>query len=92
MDLDGYVEHFRARVLQDAFNEAKSSYWLRRAQQFEDARPGIGDFHGNQTTDQLRARWYELTGIATACRNRASGSLFSDGIEPDVIEPVRGAA
>lgn len=29
------VEHFRARVLQDAFNEALGAYWLRRAESFE---------------------------------------------------------
>lgn len=29
-----YVEHFRARVLQDALNEAMPRYWLRRAEQF----------------------------------------------------------
>jgi hypothetical protein len=32
--LDEYVEHFRARVLQDALNEATATYWLRRAEQF----------------------------------------------------------
>lgn len=34
MQLSEYVEHFRHRVLQDALNEATSSYWLRRADQF----------------------------------------------------------
>lgn len=33
LDLD--VEHFRARVLQDALAEATSSYWLRRAVELE---------------------------------------------------------
>lgn len=36
---DDELAHFRARVIQDAINEATASYWLRRAQQFEDARP-----------------------------------------------------
>ncbi len=34
MDLNEYVEHFRARVLQDAFNEATAAYWTRRAEKF----------------------------------------------------------
>lgn len=33
-DLPEYVEHFRARVLQDALTEATAAYWLRRAEQF----------------------------------------------------------
>jgi len=34
MDLAEHVAHFRARVLQDALNEATSSYWLSRAETF----------------------------------------------------------
>jgi hypothetical protein len=33
-DLTEYLEHFRKRVLQDAFAEATSSYWLRRSRAF----------------------------------------------------------
>lgn len=33
-DLSEYVEHFRARVLQDALAEATAAYWTRRADQF----------------------------------------------------------
>lgn len=35
IQLADYVEHFRARVLQDALAEATSSYWLRRAEAFD---------------------------------------------------------
>ena len=34
LDLAGYVDHVRARVLQDALTEAMRSYWLRRADSF----------------------------------------------------------
>lgn len=34
MDLARYVEHFRRRVVQDAYAEACSHYWRRRAEQF----------------------------------------------------------
>ncbi len=30
-----HIEHFRARVLQDALLEATANYWLRRAKTFE---------------------------------------------------------
>lgn len=33
--LADYVDHFRARVLQDAIAEATASYWLRRAATFD---------------------------------------------------------
>ncbi len=32
------VEHFRARVMQDALTEATSGYWQRRADDFDAAR------------------------------------------------------
>ncbi len=34
-DLTAYIEHFRARVLQDALAEATANYWIRRAETFE---------------------------------------------------------
>lgn len=33
-ELSEYLEHFRARVLQDALNEATASHWRRRAATF----------------------------------------------------------
>ena len=35
------IEHFRARVLQDALTEATATYWLRRAQDFERVAEGV---------------------------------------------------
>lgn len=90
--VEEYVEHFRARVLQDALNEATSRYCLRRAAQFEWARPALGDFTGTATDIERRAKWHELTGIARACRNRAAVSLIQDGIEPEVFVALREAS
>lgn len=81
--VEEYVEHFRARVLQDALNEGLSRHWLRRAEDFENARPRLDDFHGEATTDQLRAKWHELTLVANACRARAQVAPLDD-IHPDV--------
>lgn len=79
LDLAEYVEHFRARVLQDALTEALRSTWLRRAEAFEAARhrPGI-DFPGTATVEQLRAKWLELTEKSAGCRNHARICIFQD--------------
>ena len=75
-DLD--LEHFTRRVILDAFNEATSQWWLRRAATFEDCRPRPGEFRGQQTPEQLRAKWLELTAVADACRARAGVCEPSD--------------
>jgi hypothetical protein len=41
---DAYLQHFRARVLQDALTEATAEYWEYRAQQLEDAIPPAGHY------------------------------------------------
>jgi DNA-binding GntR family transcriptional regulator len=61
--------HFLARILQDALTEALPAYWRHRAQQLEDAAPKLGEFHGNATPEELRARWIETA--AQACRRHA---------------------
>lgn len=84
---DDDIAHFQARVIQDAMNEATPSYWLRRARQFEDARPDPARDHNGGPVDfdtgtparqpdldDLRRRWLALTEIAQACRNRAAVS------------------
>ncbi len=73
--LGDYVEHFRIRVVQDAFAEATAAYWLRLAAQFEWARPTPTDFAGNAAVTQLRAKWHELGEVADACRCRAAVSI-----------------
>ncbi len=71
-----HVEHFQRRLIADALAEATSDYWGRRAEAFEWARPSLADFPGGATLDQRRAKWRELTEVATACRNRAAVSLL----------------
>lgn len=91
-DLAQYVEHFRARVLQDALNEATASYWIRRAEAFDAAchRPGI-DYAGKASLDDLREQWVRATVTAVACRHRASVALLQV-VEPEVVEAIREAA
>lgn len=48
------VEHFRARVLQDALNEATIGYWLGRARDLAKALHRPGDHPGQRTPEQLQ--------------------------------------
>jgi hypothetical protein len=50
------LEHFRARVLQDALNEATVSYWLQRAKDLADVLSRPGDFTGHATPEQVAGR------------------------------------
>lgn len=50
------LEHFRARVLQDALDQATVDYWLRRATDLAKALPRPGDFLGNSTPAERAAR------------------------------------
>jgi hypothetical protein len=69
----GYIDfdHFRARILQDALSEATAQYWLRRAQQFEDAAPREGDYHGNASREELLDAWERCKATELACRGQA---------------------
>ena len=86
-----YVDHFRARVVQDALTEAMRSYWLRRAAAFEAARyrPGI-DYPGLATIEEHRAKWRQLTEKAAACRAHATICLFDDTAA--IAEHLKAAA
>lgn len=78
-----YLQNFRRRVIQDAFNEATASYWRRRAATFEWARPRPpsnqrGGWPGRASATDLRAQDQRLEQIAQACRNMAAVAPWSD--------------
>ncbi len=79
-----HVEHFQRRLIADALAEATSAYWLKRADDFEWARPSLADFPGDATLDQRRAKWRELTEVATACRAKARVSLQCEELSTEV--------
>lgn len=66
------LSQFQRRVLQDAINDARRQWWLKRAEDFERAKPHPNDYHGRATLDELRARWRWCHQTAQACRNRAA--------------------
>lgn len=78
--LHKHLEHFRARVLQDALNEASADYWLRRAEQYEDAaRPRPEAWVGFDTTPAERAeRRQRMQDTAAAFRAKAAVCLLQD--------------
>lgn len=65
------VDPFTWGVLADAYNVGRRLWWLKRAQDFEAAKPLPGEFHGNETREQLSARWRWCDEVARACRAKA---------------------
>jgi hypothetical protein len=80
------IDHFRARILQDALTEATASYWERRAKQFEDAAPRKGDRHFNATNDELLDAYERCMATALACRRHAQ--LLRDSMPEDISADV----
>lgn len=92
-DLTTYLEHFRARVLQDALNEATAAYWLRRAAAFDNARSRPGDFPGTHTTPEARHTHDKaLDDLAAACRAHASLAPLQTAPEPAIWAALAAAA
>lgn len=78
------LDHFVLRLLTDTLNEQTSRYYLKRAEDFENAKPRPGEFHGNRTPEQLREQWRRLDEIARACRARAEVAPLED-IAPEAL-------
>lgn len=93
-DLAEFIEHFRARALQGALAQATAAYWLRRAAQFEAAKPRLGEFHGQMTPPELSAKWQELDAIVRACRGRASIAHLTGESEyaPELVDALAEVA
>lgn len=79
------------RLLTDCVNEQTRRYWMKRAEDFENAKPRLGEFHGNATREQLRARWIWLDEVARACRARATVAPLED-IAPEAEAVMREAS
>lgn len=50
------LEHFRARVLQDALDQATIGFWIGRHAALSAALPRPGDFVGGASPEDLNAR------------------------------------
>ncbi|GAA0978257.1 hypothetical protein ENKNEFLB_02820 [Nocardioides aquaticus] len=67
-----HVEHFRARVLAQALLDGWSIHNERQAARWAAARPRADDYLGQSTLEQQRERYYRMTAVASAYRNRST--------------------
>lgn len=83
-----YVAHFVMRMLQDALDSATAEFWVKRATDFESARPKPGEFHGRATPAELNERDRRCREQAQACRDHAQvlASMEFNDISPDVVD------
>jgi hypothetical protein len=65
------LDPFSWGVLADAYNVGHRLWWVRRARDFDNAKPLPGEYHGNATREQLSARWRWCDEVARACRAKA---------------------
>lgn len=74
VQLGDYLDHFRWRVLQDGLAEATAAYWLKRAEDFEKAKPiePVGGYATEAAAAQAALQWRRCDETARACRNAAS--------------------
>lgn len=87
------IDHFVARLLQDALAEATASYWRKRAEDFERAGSRPGDYTGEASADEIARRDEWLTSVAQACRSRAEFALVpDDAIDDSILEVLEGEA
>lgn len=70
-----HLDHFQRRIIQAALTDATATYWRRRADTFEWARPRPTDYTGQATADQIAARDARCAESAEACRKRADVAL-----------------
>ena len=80
------AERLAVRAVQEALTAAVPAYWLRRAAEYEDARPRPGDWPGTATEAELAERWQRLTATAEACRLHARFISENPG---EVLELMR---
>lgn len=86
-------DNWSRRVIQDALNESTRAFWLKRAEDFERAKPRPDEYHGNKTREQLRAQWLWCHETAQACRNKAvMVSLDDDAFDADLSAMLDGEA
>lgn len=80
----GRLAHLQRRVVLDALNEATATYWRRRAELLEAARPRAADFTGRASAAELEAADTRCAAAAEACRQRAA--VERGHVEAEVLD------
>ena len=83
-DQDLFGRMIAKRVLQDVMSDASRIWWLKRALDFEQAKPRPGDFIGNSTPEGRQARWERLDSLARACRMKAEVADHPDDVAREI--------
>lgn len=73
----GGFDQFTRRLLQDALAQATRDYWLRRADDFEAAKP-VEPVGGFRDPAAAREQWRRCHETAKACRYAAELARFQD--------------
>jgi hypothetical protein len=84
------LEHFRARVLQDALDQATIGHWLKRHEALSASLPRPGDFTGRASSDELKAREADVRRALAAIERHVyllQHTYREAG--PEVVEAVR---
>lgn len=73
LTFEEFATRIQAAALKEAWLQASSDYWVRRAEQFEASAPRPGDFVGRESTPEQRAERERLRNLRVkACRHRAA--------------------
>lgn len=79
---EGLDQHAK-RLLTELVMDGTAACRLRRARQWEDARPRVDDFPGAKTPDELRAAWRRCNEIAKAFRASAEVAPIREAVAAD---------
>jgi hypothetical protein len=88
------LDHFRARILQDALTEATAQYWVHRTHQFQQAAPRLDEYRGQATPEQLTDAWHRCMDTAQACLSHANllRGDYPEPISDEVLTVLEEAA
>lgn len=75
--LADHFDHFTRRLLQDVMAQATRDYWLRRAADFEAAKP-VEPPGGFRDPEAAREQWRRCHETAKACRFAAELAPFQN--------------
>lgn len=83
--LFAYLTNFERSVLLDAWSQGRRIWWLKRAADFERAKPVPGPDATEEALARMRERWSWCHEVAQACRNKADAVTWEHVDEFDQL-------